>query len=110
MLAGAQELYDLIGGGNRIVVISRGAKGAVMTCEAGTFVGTSPSITPRSSIGSGDSMIAGMLWAFGQGKPAEEALRWGLAAGAATALTDGSAIGDKATIEQLFPGAVVTHI
>lgn len=110
VLAGAQELYDLIGGGNRIVVISRGAKGAVMTCEAGTFVGTSPSITPRSSIGSGDSMIAGMLWAFGQGKPAEEALRWGLAAGAATALTDGSAIGDKATIEQLFPGAVVTHI
>ena len=55
-------------------------------------------------------MIAGMLWAFGQGKPADEALRWGLAAGAATALTDGSAIGDKATIEQLFPGAVVTPI
>ena len=110
VLAGAKELYDLIGGGNRIVVISRGAKGAVMACEAGTFVGTSPSITPRSSIGSGDSMIAGMLWALGQGKPADEALRWGLAAGAATALTDGSAIGDKATIEQLFPGAVVTQI
>ena len=106
----SRDLYELIGGGDRYAVISRGEKGAVMTSALGTFLGTSPPVHPRSTIGSGDSMVAGMLWAFGQGKPADEALRWGLAAGAATALTDGSAIGDKATIERLQPEASVKQV
>lgn len=106
-LEAARELYSRVGGGDRYVVISRGEKGAVMACEAGVFIGLSPQVEPKSTIGSGDSMIAGMLWALGEGKPAEEALRWGLSAGAATALTDGSAIGDRATIERLFSDAEV---
>ena len=110
VIQASKDLYEMIGGGKRYAVISRGEKGAIMTCNKGTFIGKSPPVTPRSTIGSGDSMIAGMLWAFGAGKSAEEAMRWGLAAGAATALTDGSAIGDKATIERLFPDSVVTAV
>ena len=105
-----QELYERFGGGARHVVISRGAQGAIMTCKDGTFHGESPHVHPRSTIGSGDSMIAGMLWALGEGKTSEEALRWGLSAGAATALTDGCAIGDKATIDLLFPEAKVSML
>lgn len=104
------ELYERLGGGERYVVISRGAKGAVMTCQSGTYLGLSPQVHPKSTIGSGDSMIAGMLWALGEGKSDDEALRWGLAAGAATALTDGTAIGDKATMERLLPEAKATKI
>ncbi|MBI1331941.1 MAG: 1-phosphofructokinase [Armatimonadetes bacterium] len=110
VIAAAKELYAKIGGGHRYVVISRGEKGAVMACQEGTFLGKSPKVHPKSTIGSGDSMIAGMLWALVEGKSAEEALRWGLAAGAATALTDGTAIGGKATTEQLFPEALATQI
>jgi 1-phosphofructokinase family hexose kinase len=109
-LEAARELYERIGGGDRYVVISRGEKGAVMTCAEGTFLGVSPDVEPKSTIGSGDSMIAGMLWALGEGKLAEEALRWGLSAGAATALTDGSAIGDRATIDRLLPDAKVKKV
>jgi fructose-1-phosphate kinase PfkB-like protein len=100
----------MIGGGSRFAIISRGERGAMMTCAEGTFVGTSPKVHPKSTIGSGDSMIAGILRALGQGRTVDEALCWGLAAGAATALTDGSAIGDKATIERLFPEAVVKKV
>lgn len=109
-LAASQELYQRIGGGDHYVIISRGEKGAVMTCAAGTFLGKSPEIHPKSTIGSGDSMIAGFLWGLGEGKPCDEALRWALAAGAATALTDGGAIGDKATIDRLFPEAMVSKV
>ena len=109
-LKAAKELYDMIGGGDRYVVISRGSKGAVMVCAEGTFVGISPKVEPRSTIGSGDSMIAGILRAFSQGRTNEQALRWGLAAGAATALTDGSAIGDRATIERLYLEANATLV
>ena len=101
----AQELYEKMGGGNRFAIISRGAKGAVMACAEGTFMGQSPQVHALSTIGSGDSMVAGFLWSLGTGKTAQDALRWGLAAGAATAITDGSAIGDKATIERLLPEA-----
>lgn len=103
-----QELYERLGGGDKFAVISRGGKGAVMTCKDGTFVGVSPTIHPKSTIGSGDSMIAGMLWGHTSGMSADEMLRYGLASGAATALTDGTAIGDKATIEQLLPQAKVS--
>jgi 1-phosphofructokinase len=110
VLAAARELYEMIGGGDRYAIISRGAKGAVMTCAEGTFIGTSPKVEPRSTIGSGDSMIAGILRALGQGRLVDQALRWGLAAGAATALTDGSAIGGRETIERLYPEAKATMV
>ncbi len=106
-LGAAKELYQRIGGGDKYVVISRGARGAIMACKDGVFVGTSPNIHPKSTIGSGDSMIAGMLWGHTNKMSAEEMLRYGLACGAATALTDGTAIGDKATIERLLPEAKV---
>ncbi len=105
VITATKELYERIGGENRYVVISRGAKGAVMTCQSGTYLGLSPHVHPKSTIGSGDSMIAGVLWALEEGKLDDEALCWGLAAGAATALTDGTAIGDKATVERLLPEA-----
>lgn len=109
-LTAVKDLYEMIGGGDRYAILSRGAKGAIMTCSEGTFVGVSPKIEPRSTIGSGDSMIAGILRALGQGRTNDQALRWGLAAGAATALTDGSAIGDRETIERLYPEATATLV
>jgi 1-phosphofructokinase family hexose kinase len=109
-LVAVKDLYTMIGGGDRYAIISRGGKGAVMTCSEGTFVGVSPNIEPRSTIGSGDSMIAGILRALGQGRTVDQAFRWGLAAGAATALTDGSAIGDRETIERLYPEATAVPV
>jgi 1-phosphofructokinase len=104
----SQELYQRIGGGNRYAVISRGKDGAVMTCSEGSFIGKSPKIEPKSTIGSGDSMIAGMLWAIDSGFDAAESLRWGLAAGAATAVSDGSEIARKGVIKLLFNHAEVS--
>jgi 1-phosphofructokinase len=107
-VSAANELLDALGrGGGRIVVISRGAKGAVMACDAGTFDGRSPKVEVRSTIGSGDSMVAGMLWAIQEGHPLEEAFRWGLAAGAATATTGGSEIARRPMIQELFPHTTV---
>jgi 1-phosphofructokinase len=102
-LEAVEELYDLIGGGNRFAVISRGKEGAVV-CGPGreVLLGRSPKITPKSTVGSGDSLIGGMLWAIDQGKPLSECLKWGLCSGAATATSDGTRIGDRETIYRLF--------
>lgn len=107
----ARALYGSLGepeaGVHRIVVLSRGAKGAIMACQEGIFEGRSPQVEPRSTVGSGDSMIAGMLAALERGESLPEALHWGLAAGAATASTDGTKIARKAVVELLYAQASV---
>lgn len=85
------------------VIVSRGEAGAVLVTEDGVWIGRSPKVEVNSTIGSGDSMLGAYLWALEEGLSEEEAFRWGLAAGAATATTNGSEIARLAVIEKLLP-------
>ncbi len=109
-VSAAKELAVRLGGEDRIVVISRGKKGAVLAQGDTLLVGESPEVEVKSTIGSGDSMLGAMLWAITSGKSIEEALRWGLAAGAATATTDGSGIGRRPMIEELYQRSKVHKV
>lgn len=91
------------------VVVSRGEDGAVLASKHGVWLGASPRVEAKSTIGSGDSLIGGMLFAIEQGQPLEEAFRWGLAAGAATASTDGSEVARKPVVHRLLPQARITR-
>jgi 1-phosphofructokinase family hexose kinase len=101
---------SLLGLGTEIAILSRGADGAVLATKQGVWSGVSPTVETHSTIGSGDSLLGGFLWALEAGKPIEEAFRYGLAAGAATATTDGSEIARKAVIERLLPNAIVNKV
>jgi 1-phosphofructokinase len=107
----ARELYGRICDGasdpQRFVVVSRGEEGAVFACSDGVFNGITPAVGVRSTVGSGDSMVGAILWAIEDGKDLLEAFRFGLAAGAATATTDGSQIARRPTILELLPQAKV---
>ncbi|MBL8067178.1 MAG: 1-phosphofructokinase family hexose kinase [Armatimonadetes bacterium] len=109
----ARDLFDLLASGNLAdpaVVISRGAEGAVLCCRQGLFEAEPIAIQARSTIGSGDSLIGGMLYALGRGHVWPEALQWGNAAGAATAMTDGSEIGRKNVIAELIEKSKVSKL
>ena len=112
-LVAARELYQRLKDMNPprdpIVVVSRGENGAVMATDGKVFIGHTPQVVVNSTIGSGDSLIGGILWAMQTGKSMDEALRWGMAAGAATAMTDGSEIARKPVILELFPQAQVDN-
>jgi len=85
-----------------IVVVSLGAAGAVWMSAEGTWVGHAPKVEVRSTIGSGDSLVGAALWALERGAGHAEALRWGIAAGAATATTNGADIAARDTIRRLY--------
>ncbi len=89
--------------------ISRGEHGAVLACDEGIFWGKTPEVDAVSTIGSGDSFIAGFLWSLTAGLSIQQSFQWALAAGAATATTDGSEIGRKPVIERLFGQASVSR-
>lgn len=96
----ARELHR---SGIAVVIVSLGEDGAAFACEDGCFVAESPQVDVRSTIGSGDSMLGGILWALEDGRPLEEAFKWGVAAGAATATTDGSEIARRPVVLELLP-------
>ncbi|WP_052664166.1 1-phosphofructokinase [Nitriliruptor alkaliphilus] len=79
---------ELIGWGVGAVVASLGADGAVLVDTDGAWHATRPPIVPRSAVGAGDALLAGVLAAGGRGP---EALRVGVAHGAAAALLPGTA-------------------
>lgn len=98
-LAGARELHAR---GVEYAIVSRGGAGAVLACSEGAFVAHAPKVEVRSTIGSGDSLVGAFLASLVRGASVEESFRWGIAAGAATAMTDGSEIGRRADILALL--------
>lgn len=81
---------DLHRAGIENVMISLGEKGALLSCDGGTFVASAPAISPVSTIGAGDSSIAGFLAACVAGYDARDSLRMAVAYGSAACLTPGT--------------------
>jgi 1-phosphofructokinase family hexose kinase len=88
--------------GIEIAIISMGAEGAAMSCEEGDFHAAAPTVEVVSTVGSGDSLIGGFLHALEQNMSCEEAFRWGIAAGAATATTTAAEICRRSEVEALL--------
>ena len=74
----------------RHVVVSLGSGGAYLVNEDGVSRHAAPTVSVKSRIGAGDSMIGGIVHALADGKPIDEAVRWGVAAGAAAVMTPGT--------------------
>ena len=70
-------------------IITLGKHGAVWSDGARVWHATPPSIEAQSAVGSGDSFLAGLLVGLEAGEMPNEALRRGVAAGAANALSIG---------------------
>lgn len=87
LVAAGQEL---IAQGVELVVLSDGPRAAYAISADEVWVATPPPIESQSAVGAGDSMLGGVIWRLTLGARLEEALAWGVAAGAATALTPGT--------------------
>lgn len=85
------------------VVVSMGKAGALLVEGEQTVLATSPKIEESNPIGAGDSMVGGLVWGLSQGHSVAEALRWGIACGAATASMGGTAVGSRKLVEELWP-------
>lgn len=81
---------DLHKKGIENAMISLGGKGALLVCSEGCFIAKPPKITPVSTVGAGDSSIAGFLYAASNGADASQRLRTAVAFGSAACLTTGS--------------------
>lgn len=83
------------------VIVSMGGKGAMLLAPGGEAVVRQALPGKQvSSVGAGDSMVAGFLYGWIKTGDPERALDWGMAAGAATAFREG--IADGAQVSRLY--------
>ncbi len=92
------------------VMITLGSKGAALACEDGSFVAEAPSVNAVSTIGAGDSTIAGFLVAIKNALPYSEALKTAVCYGSAACMTEGTAPPRKEDIDVLLKKPPVKQI
>lgn len=98
-----QGARQLLGRGPEVVVVSSGAEGAALVTPEQSWWATPPDIRPGSTVGAGDSMVAGFAVALSGGLPLAEALRLATAAGTATAGLDGTQVCTRDAVDALLP-------
>jgi fructose-1-phosphate kinase PfkB-like protein len=91
-------------------VISQGAEGAIGVGPDGVFKAVPPPIVARSTVGSGDSMVAGLAIALDEGLGLRTGLSLGTAAGAATAAIPGTHLCDGTHVADLQSRVLVKRL
>ena len=106
----ARALAELHEGGIPYAVLSLGAEGALLACDEGVFHGKPPKITPRNTVGCGDSMTAGFAVGFARSLSTEDIFRMALAVSAASALSLFTGDFDPADYERLLPEISIRRV
>lgn len=89
-------------------IVSLGAAGAILACSEGIFEAHPPKVEVLSTIGAGDSLIAGFIAA--DGKPSHERLRLGIAYGSAACMREGTNPPLPADIAEIAAKVEITKI
>ncbi len=100
----------LLARGAALVVVTLGDEGALAMAPAGCWQASVPPVEVVSTVGSGDSLLAGLAMARLNGESLETALAWGVACGAANALTNVPGQFAREKVEALLAGVRVKKL
>lgn len=91
-----ETMEDIINAGKKLqtfgcenIIISLGKNGSILITKENTYVGNVPKGKLISSVGAGDSMVAGTLYGLEKGMDIVEAYKYGIASGSSTAFSIG---------------------
>lgn len=104
----AAEKLKALGAQN--VIISLGGEGVLFDGDQGKYRGYSIPVKTRSTIGAGDSFLAGFVHEMARGGSVKEALRLGIACGTHTAMTGVNELCRKSRILKLLPKIKVSRV
>lgn len=106
-IADPEQLVDsareLIAAGKcQALLLSLGAQGALLVSAGLTERIPAPTVRKRSTVGAGDSMLGAVTLKLAAGADWREAARYGVAAGSAAIMTEGSELCRRSDTEQLL--------
>ena len=106
IILACEELHER---GIPYVMVSRGKEGLILSTKEQKIKASAPPIAVESTVGAGDSAVAGFILAHSQGKDLEECVRLACAAGTATAQTPGTELCHREEVERVYPSVVISR-
>lgn len=100
-----QEAFalDIVKSGKaQYVTVSLGARGAFIASKEGIFYQSTPSVSVKSTIGAGDSMVAGLIYGIKNDFSVQDILKWGVACGVATTMNEGTNLANKPHVDHVL--------
>lgn len=91
-----------------IIVVSMGSTGAWLVTHNEEHFYTAPEVEKKSTVGAGDSMVAGIIYMLEQHKPLNQALAFGVACGTAATMNEGTQLFNKDDVHQLYQ-TIIRH-
>ncbi len=85
-----------------VVVVSMGAAGALLVTKNLAMHIMPPAVKIKSTVGAGDSMLAGIVLSLAQNKSIEEAAQYGVACGTAATMNAGTELCRKEDADHLY--------
>ena len=85
-----------------VMVVSMGAAGAMLIANDIVEIITPPSVIKKSTVGAGDSMVAGIVFYMSQGKSLVESVQYGVACGTAATMNSGTELCRKKDADRLY--------
>ncbi|MBN8667373.1 MAG: 1-phosphofructokinase family hexose kinase [Chitinophagales bacterium] len=92
----------IIDGFAEIIVVSLGPDGAWLVSADKRYFVEAPKVEKRSTVGAGDSMVAGITYSLQKGWSLREAIRFGVACGSAATMNEGTQLFRREDAERLF--------
>jgi 6-phosphofructokinase 2 len=96
----AKEIVDK--GQSKIVIVSLGSAGAMLVTNDICIQFSAPHVKTLSTVGAGDSMVAGIVLKLHDGWHIQEACRYGVACGSAATMNPGTGLCHLKDVEQLY--------
>jgi 6-phosphofructokinase 2 len=89
------------------IVVSRGEAGALLVTANETAKITPPAVERKSTVGAGDSMVAGIVVSLSKGWSILQAIQYGVACGTAATMNPGTELCHRDDADKLF--AAITN-
>lgn len=96
--------------GPESVVLSLGSRGAIGAYKDGLIEALPPRIDAVCPIGAGDALTAGYIWSMKRKPNPAEALRWGVAAGTASAKLPGMSFANLEQTQEIYRQVEVRRV
>lgn len=103
-------LEHLISCGISTILLTNGEKGAVLFSRRHFLYGIPPSVKVLSTIGCGDTFLAGFLYGYCKNKPPEECLRLAVASGTAKVLKEGTSMPERRYVMEILKKVKVVNV
>ena len=105
-----QAALDCCGRGIELVAVSMGGDGAFLTDGKTCLYAPAVDVRVRSTVGAGDSMVAGFLHGLHLGEDLAGVFRRGVAAGTAAVTTEGTQLLTRKTYEEMLPRVEIREV